>query len=295
MSAPPTVRSFALVAAVGALAVAGCRHTPDADPAAEMRHQHDGDTPVASGAAHGADTLDVTETRVAYAAVGGRPVEGVLVRPAGVDEPLPGVVVIHEWWGLNDNVVEMTRRIAAEGYAALAVDLYGGESAATPDEAMALMRAATAAPDALTANLEGAYSFLAEREMAGRVAALGWCFGGGQALQAALALPTQLAAVVVYYGQPVTDAERLAALQMPVLGLFGGADSSIPADTVRAFDRALSAAGVEHEVVVYPGAAHAFANPSGERYDATAAEAAWRRTTAFLAEHLKEAGTEPAE
>ncbi len=277
-----------LVLVAALLLFAGCRHTPDPDPAAEMRHQHDGDAPVASGAASGADTLDVATERVAYASMTqGGFVEGTLVRPAGVDEPLPGVIVIHEWWGLNDHVVDMAKRIAAEGYTVLAVDLYGGESAATPDEAMRLMRAATAAPERLTDNLRQAYAYLADQQGATRVAVLGWCFGGGQSLQAALALPTDLSAAVVYYGQPVTDAARLATLQMPVLGLFGGADSSIPADTVTAFEQALDTAGVPNEIVIYPGAAHAFANPSGERYDATAAENAWQRTTAFLAQHLR--------
>ena len=268
--------------------VAGCRHTPDADPAAEMRHQHDGDTPVASGAAAGADTLDVATEQVAYASMTQSGfVNGALVRPAGVAEPLPGVIVIHEWWGLNDHVVQMAKRIAAEGYTVLAVDLYGGETATTPDGAMALMRAATARPAVLTDNLRQAYAFLADQQGADRVAVLGWCFGGGQALRAALAMPTDLSAAVVYYGQPVTDRQALAALQMPVLGLFGGADTSIPADTVAAFRRALDAAGVANEIVTYPGAAHAFANPSGERYDAAAAEDAWRRTTVFLARHLR--------
>lgn len=278
-----------MLAVFSVLLVAGCRHTPDPDPAAEMRHQHDGDSPVASGATAGADALDVTEARVSYATVGGREVTGVLVRPAGVEEPLPGVIVIHEWWGLNDNVVDMTRRIAAEGYAALAVDLYGGQAASTPDEAMRLMRAATATPQQMTSNLRQAYSFLADQQAAGRVAVLGWCFGGAQSLRAALAMPSELSAAVIYYGQPVTDASRLAALEMPVLGLFGGADTSIPSDSVAAFRQALETANVPHDIVTYPGAAHAFANPSGERYDAAAAADAWRRTTAFLSDHLRTA------
>jgi carboxymethylenebutenolidase len=109
-------------------------------------------------------------------------------------------------------------------------------------------------------------------------------------LRTALALPERLDAAVIYYGRPVTDADRLAALEMPVLALFGGADDSIPQDTVRAFEAGLDAAGVPNEVVVYPGAGHAFANPSGNRYEPEAAEDAWSRTTAFLAEHLKTPG-----
>lgn len=276
-----------LVLLAALLAVVGCRHTPNPDPAAEMRHQHDGDAPVASGAAADADALDVATERVTYATVGGREVVGVLARPAAVADALPGVVVIHEWWGLNANVEDMARRIAAEGYRVLAVDLYGGRAASTPDEAMALMRASMAAPEAARSNLQQAFAYLAEAQGAGRVAVLGWCFGGAMAQQAALAQPTDWAATVIYYGRPVTDAGAWAPVQGPVLGLFGGADTSIPADSVAALDAALAAAGVEHEIVTYPGADHAFANPSGERYQPEAAEDAWRRTTAFLAAHLR--------
>lgn len=283
------MRLLLAVALVATLA--GCRHTsdagPDPDEATEMRHQHDGDTPVASGAADGADALDVIETRVRYATVAGQVVEGVLVKPAGVAEPLPGVIVIHEWWGLNDNVVAMARKVAAEGYTALAVDLYDGASAETPDQAMNLMQSAMGHPANLLDNLRQAYGYLSDAQGASRVASLGWCFGGGWSLRTALALPTELSGAVVYYGQPVTDPAMLRTLQMPVLALFGGADTSIPADTVAAFERALDAAGVQNTVVTYPGAAHAFANPSGGRYDAEAATDAWARTTAFLADVLR--------
>jgi carboxymethylenebutenolidase len=260
---------------------------PAGDYADEMRHQHDGETPAASGAAAGAEALDVVSEEVTYATVGGQAVRGTLVRPRGAAAGLPGLVVVHEWWGLNDNVRAMAARYAAEGYAVLAVDLYGAPAAETPDAAMALMQAAFARPAATTDNLRQAYAYLTGRG-AERVGVLGWCFGGNQSLQAALALPAEIDATVIYYGgNPPSDPAPLRALQMPVLGLYGGADTSIPQEAVAAFDAALTVADVEHEVVVYPGAAHAFANPSGERYDAVAAEDAWRRSTAFLAEHLK--------
>ena len=257
------------------------------DYAGEMREQHDGDTPAASGATDGADAADVETERVVYGTVGGQTLTGVLARPAGAEAGLPAVVVIHEWWGLNENVEGMARRLAGQGYAALAVDLYGGRVAQTPDQAMSLMRASMENDAALTDNLRAAYDYLVSREDAPRVGVIGWCFGGMWSLRAALALPDGLDASVIYYGRPVTDAARLGTLQMPVLAFFGGADSSIPQDTVRAFDAALTEAGVPHEVEVYPGAAHAFANPSGQAYEPAAAEDAWDRTAAFFAEHLK--------
>ena len=260
----------------------------DDDYAGEMREQHDGETPDPSGATADAARLDVVTEEVEYATVGGETVTGTLVRPASATGPLPGVIVIHEWWGLNDNVRDMARRIANEGYAALAVDLYGGEVADTPDGAMALMQTAMGQEDALTDNLRQAHEYLAGREQAPAVGSVGWCFGGMWSLRAALALPAELDAAVIFYGQPITDPARLASLQMPVLALFGEADGSISMDSVRAFESAMSEAGVDGEVISYEGAEHAFANPSGQRYDAAAAEDAWGRTTAFLSENLKQ-------
>ncbi len=272
------------------LSASACQTTappPSDDYAAEMRHQHDGETPAASGAAAGAEALDVVSEPVTYATVGGQPVVGTLVRPRGAAADLPGLIVVHEWWGLNDNVRQMAARYAAEGYAVLAVDLYGGQAAQTPDAAMALMQAAFAAPAQTQENLRQAYAYLSGRG-AERVGVLGWCFGGNQSLQAALALPTEIDATVIFYGgNPPSDPAPLRALRMPVLGLYGGADSSIPQEAVAAFDAALTAADVEHEFHVYPGAGHAFANPSGQSYQAAAATDAWDRATAFLAANLK--------
>ena len=281
---------LALLAAVLLLSASACQTSrPDATGgyAGEMRHQHDGETPTASGAAAGAETLPVTSETVTYATVGGQAVRGTLVTPRGAARDLPGLIVIHEWWGLNDNIRAMAARYANEGYAVLAVDLYGGQAATTPDGAMSLMQAAFAAPDAQRDNLRQAYAFLTARGAA-RVGVLGWCFGGNRALEAALALPADIDATVIYYGgNPPSDPAPLRTLRMPVLGLYGGADSSIPQPAVDAFDAALTEAGVEHEFHVYPGAAHAFANPSGQSYDAAAATDAWTRTTAFLADNLK--------
>ncbi|MEM1118020.1 MAG: dienelactone hydrolase family protein [Bacteroidota bacterium] len=267
-------------------ALAACQPDAEADYAGDMREQHDGETPAASGMTDGADTLAVTTERVVYATVGGEEVTGVLARPEAGGDDLPGLIVIQEWWGLNDNIEAMARRFAAEGYQALAVDLYGGEVADTPDGAMQLMQAAMEEEDALTDNLRQAHAFLVEAG-APRVGSVGWCFGGMWSLRTALALPADLDAAVIYYGRPVTEADRLGALEMPVMAHFGEADDSIPLDTVEAFEAALAEADVDHEVFVYEGAAHAFSNPSGQAYDPEAADAAWARSTAFFAEHLR--------
>jgi carboxymethylenebutenolidase len=149
------------------------------------------------------------------------------------------------------------------------------------------MQSATASPERLRRNLEQAYFYLDLMPSTGAIGTVGWCFGGGWSLRAALMFPDELDASVIYYGELVTDRERLAALNVPILGLFGSADSVVPIERARAFERALSGLEKPHEIRVYDGAAHAFANPSGESYDPDAAARAWGETMAFLRKHLR--------
>ena len=190
---------------------------------------------------------------------------------------------------MNDNVRAMTRRLAGEGYLALAVDLYGGKVAETADDASATMSAAMAKPDRLLANLRAAANHLRDEAKVPRLGVLGWCFGGGWSLQTALALGERIDAAVVYYGRPVSDPAELAKLKAPLLGLYGELDKGIPVAGVREMEAALGKLGKLGKtatIVVYPNATHAFANPTGPSYQKEAAEDAWRRTTAFLAAQL---------
>jgi carboxymethylenebutenolidase len=254
------------------------------DKMAEL-HQHD--KPVATPAATAAPAREVTGAEVTYGEVGGQPVHGFLARPKDAKGALPGLIVIHEWWGLNDNVRAMAKRLAGEGYAALAVDLYGGQTADTPDKARELMSSVLDNTAAGAANVKAAYTYLETKEKAPKIGVIGWCFGGGWSLQTALLLPDKIDAAVIYYGHLETDKAKLAPLQMPVIGFFGGKDPSIPVASVHEFEKAMKDAGKSVEVHVYDDASHAFANPSGGAYNAHAAEDAWTRTTAFLARHLK--------
>jgi carboxymethylenebutenolidase len=252
-----------------------------------MAREHAHDAPVPN-AADRAPAQDVVARDVGYVSMGGGTVTGYLVRPtAAGGTPLPGIVMIHEWWGLNDNIRTMARRLAGEGYAVLAVDLYGGKTAQTPQEAQTLMAAATRDPAANLANLRAAMAYLADHEHAPKVGIIGWCFGGGWSLRGALNDPGRVDAAVVYYGQPVTDPEQLAHLDAPLLGLYGGQDQGIPVARVREMEQALKTLGKDVTFQIYPDAAHAFANPSGTSYRPEAAEDAWRRTTEFLARTLK--------
>ncbi len=257
------------------------------DSGALMARLHAADAPQASPAATAEPAREVTAEEVAYATIDGAPVTGYLARPAAASGPLPGILVIQEWWGLNDNIRAMTRRLAAEGYAALAVDLYEGHLAADAAEARRLVQAVSAQPERLRDNLRQAYRYLSERAGAPKVGTIGWCFGGGWSLQTALLLPDQIDATVIYYGQLVSDRERLATLQMPILGIFGALDQGIPPDVVRAFEALMKELGKDISIHIYDGADHAFANPSGGRYKDAAATDAWAKTAAFFAEHLK--------
>jgi len=206
--------------------------------------------------------------------------------PKGRKAPVPGVVVIHEWWGLNRHIKHWADRLAADGYAALAVDLYGGEVATTRDGAMELMRSVD--EKAAHATIERALAFLEEdgRVKAKRRAAIGWCFGGGWSLKAALAHPG-LDVAVVYYGRLVTDPERLKKIKARLLCIFGNQDRGIPPRVVDEFAKALKEAGVDQTILRYD-ANHAFANPSSARYDQQAASSAWKNVRAFLGRTLGE-------
>jgi carboxymethylenebutenolidase len=195
------------------------------------------------------------------------------------------MLVIHEWWGLNEHIKHYADRLAAEGYASLAVDLYGGEVATTPDRAMELVKSVS--PKKAQGMLTAAHQFLAEdsRIQASSRGVIGWCFGGGWALQHAVHAK-DLDAAVMYYGRVVTDVDRLRDIEAPILGVFANNDESIPPDQVDAFDQALDRADVRHQIERYD-AEHAFANPSSARYDEAAAAKAWEKTSAFLAESLK--------
>jgi carboxymethylenebutenolidase len=268
----------------------GCQSTTDESYTDQMAEEHAHETPEASGMV-AEPAVPVDTVRVPYGAAD-QSVRGYMAVPfatsaAAADSALPAVILIHEWWGLNGNIEAMTRRLAGEGYRVLAVDMYGGQVAETSEQAQQIMGQVMQNPGAATDNLRAAYDYLVNEHDAPAVAIMGWCFGGAQALRGALALPNEIDAAVIYYGQLVTDPAQLRTLNMPVLGFFGGADQGIPVSSVEAFDSTLQALGKDVEVHVYEGAGHAFANPSGQSYVEEAASDSWEKTTAFLREHLK--------
>ena len=226
-----------------------------------------------------------TSRNVSYKS-GDETVQGVLYAPQGKG-PFPALVVIHEWWGLNDWVKEQASKLADEGYVTLAVDLYRGKVATTPDEAHEIMRGVP--EDRAARDLHAAVEFLTSQSNVkkDRIGSIGWCMGGGYSLDVALQEPT-LAAAVINYGHLATDADSLKKINASLLGIFGGQDRGIPVEDVKKFEQTLKQQGKKVEIVIYPDAGHAFENPNNKTgYRADDAADAWKHTTTFLAATLK--------
>ena len=276
--------------------IAGCGRTETGADAEEqaaavenveaMAREHAEDTAEPSEAAQVQPQREVTAERLAYAEVDDEVVYGHFAFPSDMIEPLPAIIMIHEWWGLNDNIRAMAERLAAEGYIVLAVDLFGGEAATRPEAARQLMLRAVENRDSVTSNIQQAYAFVSSTAGAPRVASLGWCFGGGWSLNTAMLFPEDLDAAVIYYGQVTDDEARLSPVEVPILGLFGSEDRGIKLESVRRFEEALERLNKDYEIHIYEGAGHAFANPSGNNFNAEYAEDAWQKTLDFLRERL---------
>jgi len=251
----------------------------------KMTEAHKDDQPVSNVSSESME--DVVSEAVVYTTVDNNEVTGYLAKPKESTEGLPGIIVIHEWWGLNDNIRTMADKLADNGYVALAVDLYQGKVAETPENAKKYMMESMDRSEMLIENLKGAYAYLKEENNVMKVGTIGWCFGGGWSLNTAINLPREIDATVIYYGRLVTDSDKLEPLKMPILGIFGAEDQGIPVENVRAFESVLNEVDKDASIHIYEGANHAFANPSGTRYDQEAAEDAWEKTINFFNENLK--------
>ena len=232
------------------------------------------DPRLARAAAAGLDEVTLTTE-------GGQSVTAALAMPAAT--PAPAVMLIHEWWGLNDQIKSVAAALAQEGYLALAIDLYEGRVAEGPDAARALMQAVDAG--AATDTVESWAGWLSGHEAStGKLGTVGWCFGGGWSLAASVAHPVD--ATVIYYGRVIQSVEDLKKLKGPVLGHFATRDGWITKEMVEGFEANMKSAGKITTNHWYE-ADHAFANPTQARYDEADAKLAWDRTLAFYAEHLK--------
>ena len=225
-------------------------------------------------------------TTVSYKS-GDETVSAYLSSPAGGGKH-PALILVHEWWGLNDWMRAKANKFAADGYVSLAIDLFRGKTAGTdPDVAHQLIRGLP--EDRAARDLDAAFRYLAARADvdASRIGSIGWCMGGGYALQAAIDQPA-LAACIINYGRLVTDPKTIARIRAPMLGNFGADDQGITPPMVQAFEKEARAAGKSVDFKIYPGAGHGFAsNPDPKVYKPDAAKNADARTDAFLTLELK--------
>lgn len=290
-----TATVFCLIA----LSVGACGSPDDSAASADkaagrenvdaMTREHANDNTAASPAALEAPARPVIAESLPYAELGDELVYGYFVVPADMFEPLPAIIMIHEWWGLNDNVRAMADRLAAQGYIVLAIDLYGGKVAGNAEEARQHMLEVVEDPESANANIRSAYEFVSKTAGAPKVGSMGWCFGGGWSLNTAQLLPDDLDAAVIYYGQVTDDEDKLRPVNAPILGLFAAEDKGISVTSVEAFGAALSRLRKDHTIHIYPGVGHAFANPTGNNYNEAAARDAWRRTLEFFDRYLSNA------
>ena len=244
-------------------------------------HKHD--SPITTKAAMRAPESDTRSSEVIYGQTGEQQHKGYLRQPEN-KKVKSGLIVIHEWWGLNEDIHLMADQLAGLGYHSLAVDLYDGKSADGVREAFQLSTGLSKNEDAALANLKEAYDYLTEELGVEKVGIIGWCLGGKWSLRGSLMLPNEIDATVIYYGSLIDDRAKLATLEMPIIGFIGTKDR-LHKQFIQ-FDEDLKALNKDYSVHVYEGAKHAFANASGMAYEAEAAEDSWEKTVAFLAKHL---------
>jgi len=222
---------------------------------------------------------DRAGTDIDFASNGDR-TNGYLAVPASGRGP--GLIVIQEWWGLVPHIRDVCDRLARAGFVALAPDLYHGQTGADPEAAERLMMDLQI--DRAARDLDGTVKALLDNHAVdgARVGAVGFCMGGQLALFAATR-NRRIGAVADFYGLHPNVELDLSGLTAPVLGIFGGDDDYIPAESVAQLEADLKAAGARAKIDVVPGVGHAFMNDSSpEAYDATAAERCWDQLLAFF-------------
>ncbi len=227
----------------------------------------------------------------------GLSMKGYLAYDDAIKRKRPGVLVVHEWWGLNDYARRRANMLAEEGYVALAVDMYGnGKTADHPKDAGAFATAVSKDPAAALARFKAAMTTLEHQPRTDRkkIAAIGYCFGGGQALNMARAgLP--LKGVVSFHGSLGTDhPAKPGQIRTKIRVFTGAADPFAPPKVVAAFEKEMQEAHADYKLVSYPGAMHSFTNPDADqlgkqfdlplKYDAAADQDSWTQTLAFLQE-----------
>ena len=237
----------------------------------------------------GGDRLQsVTNTTITGAA-GGPDVRAYVARPAG-EGSYPAVIMIHEFYGLNESIVSKADLLAEEGYLVIAPDTFRGST--TSWIPRAIYQVISTRPENVNTDLDSVYAWLESQPEvdASRIAIAGFCYGGRASLAYSLH-NSRLASTVIFYGSPETDPDVLRSLPGPVLGIFGGADQSIPVEEVNAFEAGLVEAGIPHEITIYEGQPHAFVHDAEGIRAGGAQGEAWNQMLAFLDANLKNTTT----
>ncbi|MEZ4515792.1 MAG: dienelactone hydrolase family protein [Chloroflexota bacterium] len=217
--------------------------------------------------------------------VGERTTRGHLAMPDGIG-PWPGVVVIQEWWGLNDNIRQTADYIAENGFVALAPDLYFGETASEPDDARKLAMALQW-DEALQVIQVAVNTLINHPEVSPKVIGLtGFCMGGGLAWHGAAKLTGLGAVAPCSGGGPEMTPDEVEQISVPVLAIYGELDRGVSPEVAQRRATMMDEAGIEHETVIYPGAEHAFLNDTRPVYNPEAAEDAWQRMFALFRDNL---------
>jgi carboxymethylenebutenolidase len=265
------------VAAVGML-VTACQHSKEDNPDPVIDEASTNAPPAEPLAVAGLITTmvefsgkeDVTES-------------GYLARPEG-DGPFPGVIVVQEWWGLNDHIKDLANRFAEEGFVALAPDLYRGVVATEPDAARSLVLELDL--DSAIGQIQSSIDYLLSQDFADgdSVGTVGFCMGGRLVLRAATET-SSIGATVAFYGTPLT-ANEVSSVTAPVMGNYGSRDGGIPASSVNAMRDALTAASIDNDIKIYDGAQHAFFNDTRPSYHEEASKDAWTRTLEWFRKYV---------
>lgn len=226
---------------------------------------------------------------VTFSGPGGITLQGYLARPDSPDESGPAVLLVHEFFGLNEDIVKKADLMAERGYTVLAADAYRGKTTRLIPRAIFLVL--TTPVNQISADLTAGFDYLANQPEVDpeRIGAVGFCFGGTQIMRLATQEPDLAAAVIFYGSGPLSDPEELGVMGQggPVLGIYGETDMNIPLDEVEAFKNAMDARGIENTVTVYPGVGHAFVNTESIQ-QAGPAQQAWNQMLAFLENSLSD-------
>jgi carboxymethylenebutenolidase len=219
---------------------------------------------------------------------GGPEVRAYVASPPG-EGPFPAVIMIHEFYGLNESIVGKAEGLAQEGYLVVAPDTFRGST--TSWIPRAIFQVITTKPEQVNQDLDSIYAWIQRQPNVdtARTGIVGFCYGGRASLTYSLH-NNRLNATGIFYGSPVTDPQALKALPGPVLGIFGGADQSIPVEEVRQFETALNQAGVRNEITIYEGQPHAFVHSIEEVRAGGVQGQAWAQMLAFFDQNLKGGG-----